>query len=133
MNLGIAHLARLPRSHGLGVAGAHDAGVGQSTVLAWAETAIGRGQPEEGRVMDVTLTGEESSAVAKALRTYLSDLRGEIADTDNPAFKRELRAEREALESAMAKLDAVPTDETGTATAGGGSVRVVHLWWRIER
>lgn len=87
--------------------------------------------------MDVTLTGEESSAVAKALRTYLSDLRGEIADTDNPAYKRELRAEREALESAVAKLDGLPSDGAPAQAAPGSggqdaSVRVVRMWWRIE-
>ena len=56
--------------------------------------------------MDVELTSEESSAVQQALHSYLSELRMEIADTDNAAYRRELRDERAALESAAAKLTA---------------------------
>ena len=53
---------------------------------------------------EITLTDDESAAIHKALLSYLRDLRGEIADTDNPAYKRELREERATLESAIAKL-----------------------------
>ena len=34
----------------------------------------------------------------------LSDLRMEIADTDNPAYRRELRERQEVLETVEAKL-----------------------------
>ena len=85
--------------------------------------------------VDVELTTEESGAIRKALRSYLSDLRMEIRDTDNPAYKRELRAEREALESAVRKLDEVaarveagPAEGPSTATPA-----VVQIWWTIER
>jgi hypothetical protein len=81
--------------------------------------------------MDVSLTAEESAAVRNALRSYLSDLRAEIVDTDNPEFKRGLREERAALEGAMAKLDAAGSaaaaaeDSTFTTT-------VVEIWWERE-
>ncbi len=65
-----------------------------------------------------------------ALRTYLSDLRMEIRDTDNPGYKRGLRSEREALESALAKLDGGSHAGTTTPQAGdGGVVTVVRMWW----
>lgn len=54
----------------------------------------------------------------------------EIRDTDNPVYKRELRSEREALESAIAKLDRAA--ETAS-TADTGTVTVVELWWSAER
>jgi hypothetical protein len=81
--------------------------------------------------VDVSLTVEESAAVGRALRTYLSDLRAEIVDTDNPEFKRGLRAERDSLEAALSKLDQAPSvrndDPSGNAT-----VTIVELWWTAE-
>jgi hypothetical protein len=77
--------------------------------------------------MDVELTSDESAAVRQALRSYLSDLRTEIHDTDDRAFKQDLRAERDALESAVAKLDAAA--EGGRRDdAGRAVVRVVAVW-----
>lgn len=74
--------------------------------------------------MNVSLTAEESQVIRKALRSYLTELRGEIVDTDNPQYKRELREERAQLESAVAKLDAVA--ESGEADA---AACVVEMWW----
>ena len=74
--------------------------------------------PERGAVVDVELTLEESTVVQQALRTYCSDLRMEIVDTDNPAYRRELKEERAVLEGVLAKLDsaaaanAVPVERT---------------------
>jgi hypothetical protein len=80
--------------------------------------------------MEIELTAEESDAVESALRRYLSELRMEIVDTDNPEFKRTLRAERESLERALAKLDASHHAEPSTESPGvTGSVRVVRMWW----
>jgi hypothetical protein len=78
--------------------------------------------------MDIELTPQESAAVQAALRRYVSDLRMEIVDTDNPDYKRTLREEREALESALTKLDArsharSPTDDLAPA------VRIIRIWW----
>jgi hypothetical protein len=83
--------------------------------------------------MNVALTAPESAAIRKALRTYLSDLRVEIVDTDNAQYKRELRDERELLESAIGKLDG-GLDGGSAATGGDGefteeTVRVVQMWW----
>jgi hypothetical protein len=81
-------------------------------------------------VMNVSLTVEESDAVRKALRSYLSDLRAEIVDTDNAEYKRDLRSERAALEAAIAKLDqGSPSRVDPTA---GAAVKVVELWWAAE-
>lgn len=78
--------------------------------------------------MDVTLTNEESEALQKALRTYLSDLRGEIADTDNPGYKRELRHEREVLERVMASLDQASSASAERDAEGRVVIRVVTAW-----
>lgn len=87
------------------------------------------------RFVDVQLSTDESAAIRKALRSYLSDLRMEIRDTDNPGYKRELREERESLESAVRKLDEVAARaETGVAEGQGVTApAVVEIWWTIER
>jgi hypothetical protein len=56
--------------------------------------------------MNVELSETEVELVAKILTNYLSDLRMEIADTDNPDFRRGLRAEEESLRSILARLGA---------------------------
>jgi hypothetical protein len=61
--------------------------------------------------MAAELSVDESAAVHKALAGYLSDLRMEITNTDNPEFRRGLLAERTALESALAKLDDAASDQ----------------------
>jgi hypothetical protein len=81
--------------------------------------------------MDVSLTAEESAAVRNALRSYLSDLRAEIVDTDNPEFKRGLREERAALEGAMAKLDAAGS-AAAAAEDSAFTATVVEIWWVRE-
>ena len=68
--------------------------------------------------MDVTLNNEESAVLQAAVRSYLSDLRMEIVDTDNAEYKRTLRHEEEVLNRAIAKLD-----EAATPATGGESVR----------
>ena len=76
--------------------------------------------------MEITLTTEESLAVQRALRTYGSDLRMEIADTDNPSFRRELKAERLALESVVTKLDAAAREEPDAT--GHLVLRLTAVW-----
>jgi hypothetical protein len=75
--------------------------------------------------MDVMLSSEESAAVSKALRSYLSDLRMEISNTDNAEYKRMLREEREALEAAVRRLD----EAAHAGGNGSGTVTVVEIWW----
>lgn len=77
--------------------------------------------------MDVELNAEESAALQKALRSYCSDLRMEIVDTDNPGYKRELRHEREVLEGVIAKLDGAVAAHPAAA-AGGTGTEVVVRW-----
>jgi hypothetical protein len=83
--------------------------------------------------MDVELSPEESEAVRQALRSYLSDLRMEITDTDNPEYRRTLRDERATLERAMAKLGETASaadepDGPSPATVAP-TLRVVRMWW----
>ncbi len=79
--------------------------------------------------MDLRLDAEESAVMLAALRSYSSDLRMEIVGADNPAYKRDLRHEREVLERALAKLDDA---EARVADDGEGgartSVRFVAVW-----
>ncbi len=78
--------------------------------------------------MEITLTAEESQAVQQALRVYSSDLRMEIVDTDNPSFKRDLRAEQATLQSAIAKLDAAAAASELRDAEGRVIVRMVGVW-----
>jgi hypothetical protein len=47
--------------------------------------------------MDLQLTENEARVLREVLTTHLGDLSAEIAATDNPAFRRELRARRDLL------------------------------------
>ena len=78
--------------------------------------------------MDVELTEEESSALRNALRTYLADLRMEIADTDDRRFKDGLKHERSVLEATMSKLESAREASELRDTEGRSTVRVV-MWW----
>jgi hypothetical protein len=91
--------------------------------------------------MEIELSRDESEAVQKALASYLSDLRMEIADTDNPQYKRELRDERTALERAIGKLDGSAAGSSSEAVGGVATGsddidqpttrRIVRLWWSM--
>lgn len=84
---------------------------------------------------EITLTEDESAAIQKALLSYLRELRGEIADTDNPSYKRELREERASLEAAIAKLGGPSSGGTASpavdppGATGIVVLRVVGLHW----
>lgn len=54
--------------------------------------------------MELHLEPAEANTLATVLSRYLSDLRMEIIDTDNPDFKRELKAEQHTLEAVLARL-----------------------------
>lgn len=82
--------------------------------------------------MEVSLTPEESAVVRKALRSYLSDLRAEIVDTDNPSYKRGLREERASLEAAVAKLDDASRGQDPVTVTAARTVRIVDMWWSPE-
>jgi hypothetical protein len=57
--------------------------------------------------MQLHLTDHEAHLLRQVLDSYLKELRGEIVDTDNPGFRRELRGERDAL---MAIADRLVTN-----------------------
>lgn len=78
--------------------------------------------------MDVTLDKEESAAIQAALRSYCSDLRMEIVDTDNPEYRRTLKAEREVLERALAKLDGAAQGSPLRDDEGAVMIRLVSVW-----
>lgn len=79
--------------------------------------------------MNVSLTPSESAVIRKALISYLKELRGEIVDTDNPQYKRELREERAELESAVEKLELASHAGSQVNADGSPSVRIVEMWW----
>lgn len=83
-----------------------------------------------GDSVDVELTVDESNALQQALRTYTSELRMEIADTDNPGFRRGLREERALLESVLAKLDSAAASSAERDAEGRTIVRLVGVWIR---
>jgi len=79
--------------------------------------------------LEVALNEEESAALQSALRTYLSDLRMEIADTDKRKFKDGLRHEREVLNGVVDKLDAALAESAVAGSDGRSVVRVISIWW----
>jgi hypothetical protein len=79
--------------------------------------------------VEVTLTQEESSALQRALKTYLSDLRMEISDTEDRSWKEGLRHERSVLEDVVAKLDGARGESDLRDDQGREVVRLITLWW----
>ena len=69
------------------------------------------GSGEEGAAPDhrdrngpVVLTGEEAELLGRILTSYLGDLRMEIADTDNPAMRRDLHREEDSIRALLTRL-----------------------------
>jgi len=75
--------------------------------------------------VQLELTDEEGHLLREVLRSYLKELRGEIVDTDNVAFKRNLKHERELLDGLAARLDGTPEGAEPTITR---VVRVTAVW-----
>ena len=71
--------------------------------------------------MDLQLDAEESASMLAALRSYCGDLRMEIVDTDNPAYKRDLKHEHELLLRVLDKLDHAPVP-------ADVAVRFIAVW-----
>ena len=55
--------------------------------------------------MELHLDDEQASELGKLLAQTLGELSSEIADTDNPAFKRALRERRHQLQTISQQLD----------------------------
>jgi hypothetical protein len=89
--------------------------------------------------LDVVLEPEETQTLLDVLRTYSSDLRMEIVDTDNPGYKRPLKHQREVIDTIVEKLKAAtnaahegsPTDPKTPASHENierVSLRIVAVW-----
>ncbi len=57
-------------------------------------------------MVQLTLTEEEAGKLKKALETYLSDLRMEIADTDAQDFREDLKQEESVITRLVEQLRA---------------------------
>ncbi|MGB8857736.1 MAG: hypothetical protein WCC60_00695 [Ilumatobacteraceae bacterium] len=66
--------------------------------------------------MQLNLSDQEAHLLRQVLDSYLKELRGEIVDTDNPAYRRDLREERDTLVSITERLAANPTLSPSTIT-----------------
>ncbi len=64
--------------------------------------------------MNLELDADSAAALTKVLHTYVSDLRMEVAQTDNADYRKELVAEEETLKTILQKLEA-----GGTAPIAG--------------
>ena len=66
-----------------------------------------------GKTTDLVLTEQESNELRLALRTYVTDLRMEIAHTDRYEFREELKASRAVLEEVLRRLSVATTAVAG--------------------
>jgi hypothetical protein len=62
----------------------------------------------------ITLDAEEVQYLATALRSYISDLRMEVAGTDSYDFREALKKQEAVLNHVLEQLD-VPDDRPATA------------------
>lgn len=55
-------------------------------------------------MVQLDLTDEELEVLREALESYISDMRMEIADTDNIDFRAQLKAKKGVLDKVMKSL-----------------------------
>jgi hypothetical protein len=55
--------------------------------------------------MELTLNDEQASLLAEVLHQTYRELRFEIADTDNPDFKRHLQQRRQTLQRILDQVE----------------------------
>jgi ribosomal protein S20 len=67
-------------------------------------------QGSREKTTDLTLTTQERNELRLALRTYVTDLRMEIAHTDRDEFREELKARRAVLEEVLRRLGGASKD-----------------------
>jgi len=56
-------------------------------------------------VVDLQVTADEAALLARILANYLSDLRMEVADTDNAAMRRALKAEEDTIRALLTRIE----------------------------
>jgi hypothetical protein len=61
---------------------------------------------EEVTMIQITLSDEEAGSLKNVLESYLSDLRMEIADTEQMDFRDSLKRQEEFLNGLLARLHA---------------------------
>ncbi|MEZ5249626.1 MAG: hypothetical protein R2713_10550 [Ilumatobacteraceae bacterium] len=76
--------------------------------------------------MQLHLDDHEAHLLREVLRSYLKELRGEIVDTDNAGYKRELRRERDALDTIAAARRRLRRPATNRRSHA--RVQVTALW-----
>jgi hypothetical protein len=76
-------------------------------------------------IVQLHLNDEEAHLLREVLRSYLKDLRGEIGDTDNVGYKRNLKHERDLLDAIAGRLDETPDGDEPTITS---VLRVTAVW-----
>jgi hypothetical protein len=54
--------------------------------------------------VELSLDEQDAQLLREVLQTVISDLSPEIADTDNPSYRRQLQSRRDALRTLLAKL-----------------------------
>jgi hypothetical protein len=54
--------------------------------------------------MDLKLTRDEATLLTSVLERYISDVRGEIAGTENFTWRKELQADEALAKSMLARL-----------------------------
>lgn len=75
--------------------------------------------------MQLHLNDDEAHLLREVLRSYLKELRGEIVDTDNAEYKRNLKRERDSLVAIAGRLEESPQGDEPTIT---GVLRVTAVW-----
>ncbi len=55
-------------------------------------------------MIQISLTDDEASILKQTLATYLSDLRMEIADTDQQEFREQLKSEEAVLKKILGEI-----------------------------
>jgi hypothetical protein len=62
--------------------------------------------------VDLSLTEEDVQLLREVIESVISDMSPEIADTDNPEYRRTLRSRRDALRALLDKLGGTPAGST---------------------
>jgi hypothetical protein len=62
----------------------------------------------EGHMVQLTLTDTDAATLKKALETYVSDLRMEVADTDAQDFREGLKQEESVIRRLIELLGGEP-------------------------
>jgi hypothetical protein len=71
----------------------------------------------EGHMVQLTLTDQDAATLKRALETYLSDLRMEVADTDAQDFREDLKQEESVIKRLVEQLEGRRTVDPRSSTS----------------